>query len=384
MARSRYFLFAFFLCLQFMAKGQHISEALQFTSPVEAKDSNTLFLSYSNLAYFKNYEYFSNIQTGYTLFGVWQHPRLSYIPNKWLKLEAGVLVQKDFGDRDFDNVLPTFSLQLQSKYVRFLFGALEGNQSHQLIEPLMQYDQVIERPIEEGVQFKVNTKRLYADAWLDWQKRQKINATNPEQLAPGLSLSYTLTNPVKPLQVKIPIQATFFHQGGQLDTSNVPTSTIFNHAEGLWVEWNNPDHKSWLQQARTDMYYTGYKHSENNGSVPFSKGSGFLANVFLMSKWNVSFLASYWNGNKYIAPQGGKLYQSVTSRTDRPGYTEAKRNLLFLNLLYEKELMPGFFVDARITPYVDFNNQLFEYAYQLFFSYRHSFKLATFNKKPGY
>jgi hypothetical protein len=381
MTRHGYFLFSCMLFFHGMAKGQHISQAMQFVSPVEAKDSNTLFFTYINLCYLKNYEYFSNIQTGYTLFGVWQRPGLSYMPNKWLKLEAGLLVQKDFGDKDFDHVSPTFSLQLQSKYVRFLFGALEGAQSHQLIEPLMQYDQVIERPIEEGVQFKIATKKLKADAWLDWQKRQKVNADNPEQLAPGVSLAYTLSDPSKPLLVKIPLQATFFHQGGQLDTSNVPTSTIFNHAEGLWIEWNNPQPKNWLRQVRADLYYTGYKHSESDVMVPFNKGSGFLANVFLASKWNVSFLASYWNGNKYISPQGGKLYQSITSRTDRPGYTEAKRSLLFLNFLYEKELLPGLFADCRITPYFDFNNQLFEYSYQVVVSYRHSFRLANFNKK---
>src|SRR6185436_21107787 len=81
---------------------QHISDAMQFIKPVEEKDSNRLSLSYSNLFYFRDYEYFNNIQTGYTLFGTWHDPRISYQPNKWLRLEAGVLLQKEFGDKKLD------------------------------------------------------------------------------------------------------------------------------------------------------------------------------------------------------------------------------------------------------------------------------------------
>lgn len=372
-----------FLLFHFNAKSQHISEAMKFVSPVEAKDSNQLFFSYSNLAYFKNYEYFNDIQAGYTLFGVWQHPRLTYFPNKWMKIEAGALLQMDFGDQDFSRVFPTFSLQLQSKDVRFLFGALEGNQSHQLIEPLMQYDQVIERPLEEGVQLKISKKKFYADLWLDWQKRQSPgNTDNAEQLSPGAFLSYTFTDLAKPLQVKLPLQAILFHHGGQLDTTNIPTYTISNYAAGLWMEWNNPDKQKWMQQLRADAYYVGYKQSKDDrNTAPFTNGDGFLANLFVKSKWNVSFLATYWNGKNYIAPQGGKLYQSVSSRTDRPGHTEPERQLLFLNLLYEKELLPGLFVDCRFTPDFDLKNNLFEYAYQVFISYRHNFRLATIGKK---
>lgn len=377
-------LFASILFFHFSAKSQHVSQAMQFVSPVKAGDSNKLFLAYSNLAYFKNYEYFNDIQAGYTLFGIWQYPRLSYIPNKWMKIEAGALLQMDFGDQDFSRVFPTFSLQLQSNNgYRFLFGALEGNQSHQLIEPLLQYDQVIERPIEEGVQLKINKKKFYADIWLDWQKRQSPqDPDNPEQLSPGAFISYTFTDPAKSFQVKIPLQAILFHRGGQLDTSNIPTYTISNYAAGLWMEWNNPDKQKWLQQLRADAYYVGYKQSKDDrNTVPFTNGDGFMANIYLRSKWDVSFLATYWNGKDYIAPQGGKLFQSVSSRTDRPGHTEPMRQLLFLNFIYEKELLPGFFVDCRFTPDFDLNNNLFEYSYQVFLSYRHDFRLGTIQKK---
>jgi hypothetical protein len=140
------------------ANAQYISGAMQFVHPVNAKDSNRISVSYSNLFYFRDYEYFNNIQTGWTTFGSWNFPRLAIQPNKWLRLEGGVLLQKEYGDKSFDKVLPTFSLQIQKKDFRFLFGTLEGPQAHQLIEPLMQYDQVLEQPLEEGFQLKVDKK----------------------------------------------------------------------------------------------------------------------------------------------------------------------------------------------------------------------------------
>ena len=360
----------------FSANGQHISGAMKFSNPIEAKDSNTIQLSYSNLFYFSDYEFFHQIQTGYTLFGSWQYPRISIIPNKWLKLEAGVLAQKDFGDNDFSKILPTFSLQLQHKDLRFLFGAIEGNQAHQLIEPLMNYDRVIERPIEEGFQFKINEPQLQTDIWLDWEFRQKINADQPEELTGGFSFSYTLTKPAKPWQIKIPLQIIISHKGGQLDTNHSVVSTTIDHAKGLWIEWNNPGKHHWLQQIRTDGYHIGYTHSQDGKLFPYNNGNGWLVNFYLQSKWNISLLTSYWKGYHYIAPPGGKLFQSVSSIPGR-NYTEPERKLLFLNLLYEKEVFPGFFIDFRYTPYIDMKEHFMEHAFLLLFSYRKDFRLGS-------
>lgn len=363
------------------AKAQHISGAMNFTNPVEAADSNSLTLSYSNLFYFRDYEYFHNIQEGYTLFGSWHYPRITIQPNKWLKLEGGILLQKDFGNNDFSRAWPVFSLQLQKNDFRFIVGALEGNQTHRLPEPLMQYDQVIERPIEEGFQFKVNKKRFQSDLWLDWEIRQKENADYPEELTGGVSLSYTLTQPGKAFQVKIPLQIIIPHKGGQLDTNSSVVSTTIDHAKGIWLEWNNPDKKNWLQQLRSDGYHIGYYHSQDSKLYPFEKGNGVLINFFARSKWDLSFLASYWNGNKYIAPHGGKLFQSISSIPDRPGYTEPKRKLLFLNLMYEKELVQDLFIDLRYSPYFDLHNHYFEHSFLVLVSYRHNFRLGTINNK---
>ncbi|MFT3682136.1 MAG: hypothetical protein QM791_17815 [Ferruginibacter sp.] len=377
----KYCLLALLLNINFKADAQLISGVMQFINPVQEKDSNTLSFAYSNLFYIKDYEYFNSIQTGYTYFGTWQKPELVYQPNKWLRLHAGLLAQRDFGDHKFSKVRPVYSAQIQQKNFRFIFGTLEGNQSHDLIEPLLSYDKIIERPVEEGVQFKYNSHRFNADFWLDWEILQTENSDFPEEFNGGAAFSYTLTKPTSAWQVKIPVQFILPHKGGQLDTNSSAVSTVINTAQGLWVEWNNPDKESWLKQFRTDGYHAGYFHSESASPYPFNKGNGALVNLFLKSKWDISFLASYWGGSKFIAPRGAKIYESVSSISTLPDYYETSRQLLFLNMIYEKQLAPGLYIDARFSPYFDLKNKLREYSFQILLSYRDVFRLFTFKKK---
>ena len=373
------FLLILFLHFYTSVSSQHISGAMQFAVPVEAKDSNSISLAYSNLFYFRDYEYFNSIQTGYTLFGTWHYPRLVVQPNKWLRLEAGALLQKDFGDKQLSRAWPVFSVQLQQKNFRIILGALEGNQSHQLTEPLMSFDKVIERPIEEGMQLKFNSKRITTDLWLDWELRQKENSSSPEELTGGLALNFSLTRPGKPLQVKIPIAFIMPHKGGQLDTNSSVVTTAFNKSTGISAEWKNPDEQKWLKEIKTDAHYTGYTLFQDLNVYPYSKGSGFLLNFLLKSKWDISFLSTYWKGSKYIAPRGGKLYQSISSIPGR-NYNEPERQLLFLNMIYDKEVYPGFFIDARYSPYFDLRNHTMEHAFLILFSYRNIFRLGTLKK----
>jgi hypothetical protein len=371
----------FFFILLFYAKGygQHISGAMQFATPVKAADSNTISLAYSNLFYFRNYEYYNPVQTGYTPFGSWHQPRIALQPNKWLRMEAGIFLQKDFGDKKLEKALPVFSIQLQQKNFRMIFGALEGAQSHRLTEPLISYDKVFERPIEEGLQFLLNTKRFSADLWLDWELRQKENANHPEELTGGLAVNYILTNPDKAIQIKIPAAIILPHTGGQLDTNSSLVSTTYNTSAGIAAEWSNPVKTSLFKRLKTELHYTSYTLSRNDPVYPFLNGDGVLFNFFLQSKWDISFLATYWGGNRFIAPKGNKLIQSISSI---PGsnYTEPRRRLLFLNLIYEKELFPGFFIDARYSPVINLKKNKLENSYLILLSYRNLFRLGKLKK----
>jgi hypothetical protein len=358
---------------------QPISLAMQFPNPVRENDSNGVYLTYSNLFYFRDYEYFNDIQTGYTLFGTWNYPRIVIQPNSHLRIETGILLQKDFGDRGLNRAEPMFSLQYQYKNFRLIAGAMEGNQTHGLIEPLMSYDKVIERPVEEGLQLKFSNRRVRADIWLDWDLRQKENSNFPEELTGGLSTTFVLTKPGKPFQVEIPMGFIMPHKGGQLDTNSSVVTSVFNKSFGLAGIWNNPGKNKLITQAKADIHYAGYKLLQDQSIYPYSSGSGFLANVRVRSKWDLSLAATYWKGKKFIAPRGGKIYQSITSITGKV-HNEPERQLLFLNLIYETELLPNLFVDGRYTPYFDLDNHLLEHSFLVLLSYRTNFRLCKLKK----
>ena len=363
----------------FNVTGQHISGAMQFANPVQAADSNSISFAYSNLFYFRDYEYFNNIQTGYTPFGTWHYPRIAVQPNRWLRIEAGAFLQKEFGDRQLERAWPMFSVQLQQKNLRLIFGALEGAQSHQLTEPMMSYDKIIDRPVEEGMQLKLNTKRFTADLWLDWELRQKENADYPEELTGGLAMNFNLSEPAKPLQVKIPIAFLLPHKGGQLDTNSSVVTTTFNKSAGIAAEWTNPDKNKWLKQVKGEAHYTHYKLLKDQTVYAYTKGDGILLNFFLRSKWDLSFLATYWGGNTFVAPKGNKLMQSISSIPGNQS-TDPERRLLFLNLIYEKELFPCFFIDARFSPVINLQSHKYENSYLILLSYRNFFRIGKLKR----
>ncbi len=360
---------------------QYISAAQQQKEQIQPEGNQTLSLAYSNLFYMKNYEYFNHIQEGYTYFGTWQRPELCYQPNDWLQLSVGFLAQHDFGEKKFSRLLPVYALQIQKNNFRFRFGTLEGNLNHGLIEPLMSYDKIIERPIEEGVQFLYKSKHFNTDLWLDWQVLQQKGDDFPEEFTGGAALKYTITKPEKSWQISVPLQFVLPHRGGQMDNNISEVSTVIDGAIGLNASWHNPKPLQFIQQVKADVYYANYFHSEKAKSpYPFNRGNGIMANAVIQSRWGLSLVGTYWKGHQFINPRGAPIYGSLTVVDKWPRYWEAERELLFVNLVYEKEILPNLFLDARMSPYYDFKNNLLEYSFQVLASYRNVFSLFKFKQ----
>jgi hypothetical protein len=147
-----------------VAKAQINNSMLNDEININPNDSGKFVVTVSNFNYLRNTEYFNNIELGRTLFGTQLHPRLSYQPNAQTTLQAGVFLQQDFGAvPSLTLVLPTFSVKLKSKNNQraFIFGTLEGALAHQLIEPLFDINSAILRRVENGAQFKINTKNIW-------------------------------------------------------------------------------------------------------------------------------------------------------------------------------------------------------------------------------
>ena len=64
------------------------------------------------------------------------------------------------------------------------------------------------------------------------------------------------------------------------------------------------------------------------------------------------------------------MYRSVSGNIKNLGYFENSRELIFVRILKDWEVMPDFWISARVEPYFDLKNNLFEFSHGLYFNYR--------------
>lgn len=332
-------------------------------------------LSVANQNFLKNNEYYHDITSGYTLFGTMLSTQLAYQPTKNLKLQAGAFFRKDFGNPGFKSLEPLLTLKYQKNGYSFLIGNLEGNLSHRLIEPVFNYERFITNYNENGIQVKVDKKKIWSDTWINWEVMEYNKSDYQEEFAAGNSTQYHFLDDGKNKFTAI-FQGIVTHIGGQVDIDTNAIQSKTNLAigfmykrklNGFFTEWN------------TQNYYMIYKELAPSKTVAIDKGNGIFLNTELKTKYHINANVSYWKGYNYLAPRGGDLFQSMSSYYSQNPITEKQRNLLFIRLMYQKQIFDNFNVDVRFEPYIDLINQFFEHSYSIYLTYKKDFHL--FNEK---
>ncbi len=353
-----------FLCFYQSSIAQLNNSFLE--SPVKFQNQNTWGVSLYNHNYFRNTEYFNPIEKGRTLFGTQLNPSLYVQPTKQLKIQAGIFLQSDFGATPAINtILPTFSLKLTNatQDMALLFGTLEGALSHRLIEPLFDINSGILNRIENGIQFKINKPNLFLDTWINWEKFIEPNSPFQEQFTSGINFMPSIN--ANSWRFSIPIQATAFHRGGQIDSDSSNMILMYNGAAGIDIQKEISG--SAITKFGISTYGVVSNEQTNSGYLPFRNGSGVLTNLFLNLGYT-TLMFSYWNASEFIAPKGTSIYQSVSR--DDPTITTDRRELLFFRLMYQKEIIENLSIVARVEPFYDFGYQQTEFSFSLYLSYR--------------
>jgi hypothetical protein len=346
---------------------------------IELNDSldNKVLFSVANQNFLKNNEYFHDITTGYTLFGSMLSTQVAYLPTPNLRLQAGVFFRKDFGNASLYSVEPLLTLKYQKNGYAVMIGNLEGNLSHRLIEPVFNYERFITNYNENGIQVKIDKKKIWSDTWINWEVMQYYKSNYQEEFAAGNSTILHLIDDGKN-RFSIPLQGIITHIGGQvdIDTNAVRSKTNlaigFDYTrklDGFFTEFN------------TKNYYTIYKELAPSKLVAISKGRGAYFNTELKTKYHINASVSYWNGLNYLAPRGGDLFQSMSSYYSQVNVLERNRSLLFVRLLYQKTILENFNLDIRFEPYFDLINQFFEHSYSIYLTYKKDFGLVKLKKK---
>ena len=337
-----------------------------------------LRISVRSFTFFKDNEYFNEIVAGYTLSGTQLNPQLVYYPTRNLRLEGGVFLWKDFGNPQLRQVRPTFRGTWTVGNQQFIFGNILPNLNHQYIEPLVDFERVILKPLEEGLQYRLNSKRVFLDVWVDWLRQEYPGVNYQEQIAGGLSSSFRLTGDNAPVSISIPFQFTARHFGGQIDTLHAPVQTLFNYAAGL--EAHRQFNNGTFRAVRLNAYGLLYRDNSGFFRLPYTKGNGLYINGTLETRY-VDVMLSYWQGNTFYAPLGGPYYQSVASRYGTPGYTDANRRLLYLRLLRDFRISDAAAVTVRVEPVYDFGHQILDYSFGVYLNFRQEWLLGNLARR---
>jgi hypothetical protein len=339
------------------------------TSTLTDEKTGRLDLEIDNLNYLRNYEYFGKIPLSYTLLGYQFIPQVKYQLNKNFLLKGGLFLRREFGREGFVTTAPVLTAKYQKKGLSMLLGTLEGSTNHRFIEPVYDMESIINDRIEQGAQVILNKKKFWMDWYIDWEKAIERYELYREEFTSGVSSRFKITDNQK-LKFEIPVQVLMAHKGGQLDTSNLPVETLMNAAIGASFQF--PVGGGFLRSINTDHYFVYYKDLSGAKLQLYKEGSGWYSSFVFKTKW-LDLDARYWRGDQFIGPRGNPLHTSASEKI--AGYGERERELFFLSFIYNRQLFDNLWLDLRMEPYYDLNNQFMEYSYSVFLRFKKDFLL---------
>ena len=389
----RLFSVALLIFLAQVCLAQLPNEAFRRAPQVKPEYAKELRLGINALGFFKDNEYFNKIADGYTLFGYQLNPSLQYYASEKIRIEAGALLLKDFGNNQYKLIQPTFTATFTTGNHTLLFGTLYGNLNFGYIEPLWDFERQLTTPVQNGIQYIYKGNKVDLQTWVDWQVMQYEFDTKQEEIAGGF------TGSIRGFWFKrnlfsFPVQFTAKHKGGQIDVNDAPLTTLFNGTTGFvitkdiekWPDTASFPVNTFVKELYTKNYFVAYKDHSFTHQLPFQSGYGLYLNAGADTRW-ANFMLSYWHGNGFISEFGGKLYQSASTTVHHPNYTEKKRELLMLRVMKdwyindkESSEWSGLTFTGRLEPFYDFRTGSIEFSAGLYLNFNTDFFLTKIKR----
>lgn len=351
----------------------HILES-PFTSNFDDTTSNTTYkLNLLNLL--KNNEYYSNTNPGQTFFGYQLHGNVLFKLHPNIQLSAGLFLQKDFGNNPFKVIQPTLSLYIKQGHWITTFGTLNSATSHQMIDPMYDYDRTFYQRIENGNEVVYKHRKTFFNVWTTWDKATYRYASNYELITVGAHYKKEITNKTN-LGIIPSLQATFHHKGGQLVKRPGNIVTLINTAVGgrIFKEINST--------KETRLFLDGYFLNSIDFSPaisqPYKNGHAYFFNAGLNTK-KLEMVLSYWEGIEFVSGVGNSLYNSVG--LNDPYFFEQQRRLLGTKLVYKNEFFEMIPIDLRLEVIWDYQRSKIEYNYGFFMRYNLTGNTKDLRKK---
>ena len=354
----------FFLLAASLANSQH-SDSAGF--------SKSLWLDVDNLNFIKNNEYFSPYAEGYTLLGFHLTPVLSYRIKDKLILQGGMHALKYSGRDDFRNINPYFSLSYRfNRSLKMTLGSYSAGKQHHLPDALYNSERCIDAYIENGLNVTMNTDRLFANVWLDWDKFVYRHDPFREKFTAGGALDWTIPLESSGWGVGLPFYLLARHKGGQINDSDLPVTTVMNFGIGARLYRNFTSSR--IRKLQIQFDFLGYRESSNKNIRPFRNGQAFHPSLSFVGR-NLVLRAGYWKSEKFYAPLGNPLYQNIAVN-DNDNYRK-NHDMVTAALHYDYSLLKNVTLKAAWENYFDINTQGWDYNISLMVAFSEAFFLKS-------
>ena len=342
----------------------------------DTADAGKVNIHLYNNNFVKNNEYFGPYTEGITYLGTILQPEVTWTCSNNFSLSAGWYLRQFFGYEGFEKSLPVF----RARYTfmpggNFIVGQLDGQRQHGYIEPIYSEDNYFTKNPEYGVQMLVEKKNFSTDFFMDWEKFLMPGDPFKEIISGGLLASYAPNGLAENKGVSAHFQSVIRHFGGQVDVLDEPMQTRSNLAFG--AEYAFLPSLTYLNRITLASYYILALELSPTNTIEYDKGSAFHSTVGVENKW-VKLNAGWFHGNKFFAPMGDYLFQSISELDST--YTCDTRDLVTSKFLFSQQIIKGVNMGARFEAYYDLQRHSLDYSYGLNISVNASF----FEKKVKY
>lgn len=302
------------------------SASAQEKNLANSSDSGKIFFEIRSLSFFQNYEYFNQIKQGETLPGIWLQPTISYRPFDGLNFRAGLHMLNYSGRDTLAKVQPLFSIET-ALYpgAKLILGSFYFQDHHRLEIPLYRDNFYFKKPVENGVQVRIDRKKFWADIWISWESFILPRDPFQERLFAGQSIQAKLFSSNN-FQITLPFQQTFAHRGGQDIAIDTTLMTLYNVASGLTFNYKN---------AGLTAMLMGYKDLSPQKQQAYDQGSALWLKFFYNAKV-FQFTGGYWKAHQFMSPKGEELLMSALTETNSIKYPNVE--VFFGSMNITKEL----------------------------------------------
>ncbi len=320
-------------------------------------DTSSIYFSIKVTSFFKNNEFFSDFEQGYTLPGYSLHPKLIAKPYEKLQIEFGTYFLQYHGRNKLTELAPTLRIVYSpNENFKLISGNLYGTLNHQMSDLIFDTENYFIDNIENGVQILYKKNKFNTDVWLDWQNFILHGDDDKERFTFGSSSSYKILQNTNKLSLNF--QSIITHRGGQIDISPISMQTLINSSSGI-------KYKRELQNRKSLKLYSEFLTFADvspSKEIPFIQGYGVHSGA-TFSTGKYTFDLGHFFSSGYVSARGKPIFNTVSNFKE---YHEKNRAVIISKITFRKNIYKIFSFAADFDGFYDLYNNTFDYSYGLY------------------